>query len=295
LKEVCQKVLEIRGAFSAIVVGLGFPTSLEDKIWAKIGEMAGGLLLIISIVDNVVSTRAWELFENLFKSPFSEDVTFMIASKAPAAPKVEVSSGVAIIQSGPYYIGETINARFRITNKGSETITLHVLTIGGRGPEGDVQDFTFKTNIVINPGEAYDYEGELTLLNTGSYHFFVAYQTVDGVWVTNVPASAGAVNSLDINVLSPNSWVAAELCSPGELRIYDSQDRVTCARATQNETHSFLYFTYTHSSTYEVTIQGTWAIPEFPSTTILLTIILNTLTAIILLRKKRKAKGCIKL
>ena len=65
--------------------------------------------------------------------------------------------------------------------------------------------------------------------------------------------------------------------------------------ATQNETYSFLYFTYTHSSTYEVTIQGTWAIPEFPSTTILLTIILNTLTAIILLRKKRKAKGCIKL
>jgi len=487
LKEVCQKVLEIRGAFSAIVVGLGFPTSLEDKIWAKIGEMAGGLLLIISIVDNVVSTRAWELFENLFKSPFSEDVTFMIASKAPAAPKVEVSSGVAIIQSEPYYIGETINARFRITNKGSETITLHVLTIGGRGPEGDVQDFTFKTNIVINPGEAYDYEGELTLLNTGSYHFFVAYQTVDGVWVTNVPASAGAVNSLDINVLSPNSWVAAELCSPGELRIYDSQDRVTglvnneelrripysfyfegivviydpndsykyqvkgtnegeynitLARcifenltvfeaeqipisnnslhqytcnwdtlslnaegvtvqvdsdgdgffektfvsdskltykefmfptkatftfnalwegvnypiivsssnstiadfnfyqslkqisfkvsgetgtsgycnvtipknllkgepwtvrlngtdwtftATQNETHSFLYFTYTHSSTYEVTIQGTWAIPEFPSTTILLTFVLNTLTAIILLRKKRKAKSCIKL
>jgi hypothetical protein len=65
--------------------------------------------------------------------------------------------------------------------------------------------------------------------------------------------------------------------------------------ATQNETHSFLYFTYTHSSTYEVTIQGTWAIPEFPSTTILLTFVLNTLTAIILLRKKRKAKGCIKL
>ena len=264
LKEVCQAVLEIRGAFSAIVVGLGFDASLEDKIWAKIGEMAGGLLRIFSIVVNVVSTRAWELFENLFKSPFSEDVTLMIASKAPAVPKVEVSSGLAIIQSEPYYVGETINARFRITNKGSETMTLHVLTVGGRGPEGDVQDFTFKTNIVINPGEAYDYEGELTLLNSGSYHFFVAYQTVDGVWVTNVPASAGAVNSLDINVLSPNSWVAAELCSPGELRIYDSQDRVT--GLVNNEElrgipHSFYFegivVIYDPNDSYKYQVKGT--------------------------------------
>ena len=60
--------------------------------------------------------------------------------------------------------------------------------------------------------------------------------------------------------------------------------------STSNETHSFIYFNYTHSSTYEVIIQGTWVIPEFPSTTILTLFIPATLFAAIFLRKKRKVK-----
>jgi len=60
--------------------------------------------------------------------------------------------------------------------------------------------------------------------------------------------------------------------------------------STSNDTHSFIYFTYTHTSIFKVTIQGTWAIPEFSSTTILLTFIINTLTATILLRKREKQK-----
>jgi hypothetical protein len=59
---------------------------------------------------------------------------------------------------------------------------------------------------------------------------------------------------------------------------------------TSNETHSFIYFTYTHMSTYEVTIQGTWVIPEFPSTIVLSLSILTTLIATILLKKKIKPK-----
>jgi parallel beta-helix repeat protein len=100
----------------------------------------------------------------------------------------------------------------------------------------------------------------------------------------------GATNARGYcNVTIPKALLKGE---PWTVRLNGTDWTFT---TTQNETHSFLYFTYTHSSTYEVTIQGTWAIPEFPSTTILLTFILNTLTAIILLRKKRKAKGCIKL
>jgi hypothetical protein len=58
--------------------------------------------------------------------------------------------------------------------------------------------------------------------------------------------------------------------------------------ATQNTTHSFIYFTYTHESTYEVTIQGTWVIPEFPSATILLILMLITLIATIPAKNKRE-------
>gem|GEM_PF-2854063 len=59
---------------------------------------------------------------------------------------------------------------------------------------------------------------------------------------------------------------------------------------SDNETHSFLYFNYTHSSTYEVTIQGTWAVPEFPSAIVLPLFMLTTLIATILLKKKRKTE-----
>jgi len=59
---------------------------------------------------------------------------------------------------------------------------------------------------------------------------------------------------------------------------------------SENETHSFIYFTYTHASTFHVVIQGTWVIPEFPSTTILTLLMLATLIATILLKRRRKPK-----
>ncbi|MEM3617253.1 MAG: hypothetical protein QXF75_05730 [Candidatus Bathyarchaeia archaeon] len=58
--------------------------------------------------------------------------------------------------------------------------------------------------------------------------------------------------------------------------------------ATQNGNYSFIHFNYTHASTYEVVIQGTWVVPEFPSTAILPSFILITYTIIILLKKRRQ-------
>jgi len=54
----------------------------------------------------------------------------------------------------------------------------------------------------------------------------------------------------------------------------------------ENETHTFIYFTYSHS-TYHVQIIGTWVIPEFPSATILILLMLSTLIAMLTLRKKK--------
>jgi len=59
----------------------------------------------------------------------------------------------------------------------------------------------------------------------------------------------------------------------------------------ENETHSFIYFTYTHASTFYIVIQGTWVIPEFPSTTILTLLMLATLIATILLKRRRKNRN----
>jgi parallel beta-helix repeat protein len=66
--------------------------------------------------------------------------------------------------------------------------------------------------------------------------------------------------------------------------------------STNNATHSFLYFTYTHNNTQTITIQGTSAIPEFPTlvTSPLTYIVIPatlTLTIAITLLQKHKEKN----
>lgn len=65
--------------------------------------------------------------------------------------------------------------------------------MGGRGPGGDtdVQNFEPRTNIILEPGKSYDYQGTHTLLKSGKYHFFCAYQTSDGNWNTSIDLGPG--------------------------------------------------------------------------------------------------------
>lgn len=55
-----------------------------------------------------------------------------------------------------------------------------------------------------------------------------------------------------------------------------------------NATHSFIYFTYTHASTLQAAIQGTWVIPEFSSANILLIFTIATILAALVYRRKRE-------
>jgi parallel beta-helix repeat protein len=59
-------------------------------------------------------------------------------------------------------------------------------------------------------------------------------------------------------------------------------------RLTENETHSSVYFNYIHVDVYEVTIEGTWVIPEFPSIIMCIMLILSILIASCLRKTKRK-------
>jgi len=54
----------------------------------------------------------------------------------------------------------------------------------------------------------------------------------------------------------------------------------------ENDTHSFIYFNYTHTCTYEVTIQGTWVIPEFSLIIMLPLFILLTVLIAVFMKKK---------
>ncbi len=109
--------------------------------------------------------------------------------KAVATPVI--TSPLKITPSSPYYVGDTINAEFIITNKNSIPITLNILTIGARDPDNQIADFTHRQNIILKPSESYDYQGSLFLDKIGDYHFFCTYQTADGDWNTSIDLGLG--------------------------------------------------------------------------------------------------------
>ncbi len=229
-----KAALELGKVLATSTKAQGALVSLLELVGIKvtIGTIVSkALLMPFNYIVNVLSTGGWRLIVNANKEPFTEEVIFTAREKVPPAiPDVRVTKSLTIIQEEPYYVGETINAQFSITNRGTAPIVLNIVTVGGRGPKGDadVRDFSFKTDLTLTPGGSYHYEGELKLLDSGSYHFFIAYQTSDGKWETSVPTEAETVNTMDITVNPiPERWIVAELGSPGELRVYDSQNRIT--------------------------------------------------------------------
>ena len=122
-------------------------------------------------------------------------------TKVVGEPVITLS--LVIVQSPPYYVGETITARFTITNRATAPFTFDVLTVGGRDPDNQVADFTWIMDKTLTPGAEHNYEGTLTLTKVGNYHFFCAYRTPWGDWNPAIPTEGGATNTLDIYVQSP--------------------------------------------------------------------------------------------
>jgi parallel beta-helix repeat protein len=182
-------------------------------------------------LDYALNAIVWlPLLKNTNKEPWSEEVIFAARNTGSLLPSNIRATESLRLEAGPYYVGQTIVAQFTIQNEGTVPITLNTLTVGGRGPNGnyDVRDFTLNRNVTLNQGSSYDYTGDLNLIENGDYHFFIAYQTSDGDWETSVPTKTGITNVADIYVdLAPKTQVRAELGSPGELRIYDSEGKIT--------------------------------------------------------------------
>ncbi|MCL0042684.1 PKD domain-containing protein, partial [Thermodesulfovibrionales bacterium] len=108
-------------------------------------------------------------------------------TQAPAAHPV-ITSPLEITPVKEFYrAGDLLTAQFTIANKGTELITFNVLVVGGRDPAGNIVDFDKAYNITLNPGDSYNYLGSLILPDRlGEYYFFIAYQTPDGKWHSDI-------------------------------------------------------------------------------------------------------------
>jgi hypothetical protein len=210
-----------------IEVGVEETRAAPENIAKTAVAVSKGAGIVLHFVKNI---GLWiDFLENIGKGPFMEEVIFTVKKTGPpTTPNLVITEGLKITPDGPYYSGQTITAIFTITNRGGETINIHTLTLSSRGPDGGLSYFTHKLNIMLKPGESYNYKGELILQSHGPYQFSVAYQTSDGQWVTRIPAEAGCSDTININVNPvPDKFIYAGLGSPAELRVYDSHGRVT--------------------------------------------------------------------
>jgi hypothetical protein len=110
--------------------------------------------------------RGWSAENWLEKTPLSCGMPVLIVP-------LEISPQT------PYYVGDTLTAKFTINNTGNAAITLDKLLLGGRFNGGTLPnllfpDFTFQT-VTLQPGQSHPYEGTLELTEAGNYQFFVAY------------------------------------------------------------------------------------------------------------------------
>jgi len=90
------------------------------------------------------------------------------------------------------------------------------------------------------------------------------------------------------NVTIPKALLRASATYPWTVRI---EGTVWDYTISENDTHSFIHFTYSYASALQVEIIGTWVIPELPSFLILPLFMTATLLAVILLKRKKQPSG----
>jgi hypothetical protein len=76
--------------------------------------------------------------------------------------------------------------------------------VGDTCPNNVCPDFSpISPNITLNPGQTYNYSGQIKLSQPGTYTFYVAYQTPDLKWEMPVRSENGAINKLSVFVQGP--------------------------------------------------------------------------------------------
>jgi parallel beta-helix repeat protein len=97
---------------------------------------------------------------------------------------------------------------------------------------------------------------------------------------TDTPGTTGYCN-----ITIPKTLITAEPLDAWTIIVNGT---LTTRIVTDNDTHTFISFTYTYHSTLKIEIQGTWAVPENHTPLIMTLILLTTLLCIFVTKKHKK-------
>ena len=241
-----------------------------DKIW----NYTTGFWVVSSpaIADGIVYVGSWD--NNVYA--LNATTGAKIWSYATGG---SISSSPAITGNGVVYIGSGDNKTYALNAQTGEVIWSYQT-------EGDVWASPSVADGVVYIASRY--EGKI-------YAIIGSLQTFNAVWElqtypVNVLSNSSLSNfefsqpnkQISFNVTGPKAMSSfcnitipkSLLAGPWTIEI-DGSDIVPTI--SENDTHTFIYLPYTHTSTHRIAITGSWVVPEFP--TAIITSLLMIMTA----------------
>jgi len=157
--------------------------------------------------------------------------------------------------------------RYIILDAAETPITLKGTVYKTVNFEGSSYPINIETNSTISEKTIFNSTAMEICFNATGY---TGYPPLTYFWNVTIPQ----------NLLKGNPWT---ITIDGKSTLYN---------LTSNGNYSWLYFTYQYPAGYfetaEISIKGTWVIPEFPSTIVLPLLLLTTLVAMFLVKRKTK-------
>jgi hypothetical protein len=111
-----------------------------------------------------------------------------------------VVSSLSLSPASPI-AGQNVTATYQIRNDADTAVTVGLMAVAVRGPQGQNYDYAPDTNVTIAPNSTYTYSATQTFPGSGQYGFQIVNYRSDFGWNTNYPVlDSGVAGSASLQV-----------------------------------------------------------------------------------------------